>query len=348
MTNVLKPAAGIFRTVFLYVGQGDATLMMVPDGDGHKFVLIDSNKDEENNGVDIVNLLKDGILNGDLIFINTHPHKDHLKSIDDVHRTVAICEVWHSGHLPHKDNREEYSKMQKIISEIGDKNQYYLRGSNDENTVHTDREEKSNIDKKIGDVNFHVFSPAEYVCEEIDGEDIEARRKHIHEQCGVIKFSYKDKSILITGDSDKEAWVEHITPYHGNALKADILSASHHGSRSFFKNGKDDKEPYEQHIEIINPEYLVISAPPKGKDSKFDHPHDDAMEIYKKYISEENIFNLGENKQSLMVDIDSNGNISTEWVDISGEDESQDQDKSASLYPYRPASTSNVRPFCAV
>lgn len=306
MSDIFKPQVGTFRTIFLYVGQGDATLMIIPDRENHKYVLIDSNKDEKNNGVDIAKLLNSKIPSGELIFINTHPHKDHLKGIDEIHKEVTIGEIWHSGHLPHKDSREEYDKMRDIISKIGSENEYYLRGSKENNVMHTDKKETSKVKKKIGEVDFQVFSPAKYVCEEIDNEDPETRRKQIHEQCGVIKFTYKEKSILITGDSDKETWTEHITTYYNDCLSANVLSASHHGSRSFFKDGEDDKNPFTDHIKKINPEYLIISAP---KNSPHDHPHSDAMEIYKKYISKECIYNLGEKEKSLIVDIDVNGNI---------------------------------------
>lgn len=346
MTDIFNPPKGTFRTVFLYVEQGDATLMMIPDGEQHKFVLIDSNKSE--NGIDIPSLLKGKISNGELVFINTHPHKDHLKGIDEIHKAITIGEIWHSGHLPHKDNREDYDKMKEIISKIGDKNEYYLRGSREENVVHTDKEETSKVEKKIGDVDFQVFSPAKYVCEEIDGEAPETRRKQIHEQCGVIKFTYKNKSILITGDSDKKAWAENITPYYNDLLTANVLSASHHGSRSFFKENEEDEKPFKEHIEKINPEYLVISAP---KDSKFDHPHDDAMEIYREYITEEGIFNLGEKEQSLMIDIDSDGILTTEWVDSSEEKGSDNNNKTAvssfPSYPYKPSGNSNIKPYCS-
>ena len=39
-----------------------------------------------------------------------------------------------------------------------------------------------------------------------------------------------------------------------------MLSASHHGSRTFFKNEEDD-EPYTDHMEKIGCQYVVISAP---------------------------------------------------------------------------------------
>jgi competence protein ComEC len=314
MTNLFNPPKGTFRTVFLHVGQGDATLMLIPDGERHQFVLIDSNKCDES--VDIANLLKDQIPNNELIFINTHPHKDHLKGINEIHKAVNIREIWHSGHVPHRDNREEYNKMKEVVSKIGEENEYYLRGSREANMVHADSKETSKVEKKIGDVDFRIFSPAKYVCEEIDDEDAKTRKKRIHEQCGVVKFTYECKSILITGDADKAAWAEHITPYYKDLLEANVLTASHHGSRSFFKDGEDDESPFTAHIEEIKPEYLVISAPKK---SQFDHPHNDAMEIYREYVSEERIFNLGEKEQSLIVDIDSDGNLTTEWYNESGD-----------------------------
>jgi hypothetical protein len=127
----------------------------------------------------------------------------------------------------------------------------------------------------------------------------------------VIKFTYgKDaKSILMTGDSDKTAWKEHITEYHKKNLPSYVLSASHHGSYTFFKSAKDDEDVYETHMDNIKPVYVIISAP-KQEDSPHGHPDDDAMEIYRKYVDEECILHLGKNLESVIVDIDSAGNIS--------------------------------------
>ena len=344
MSDIFIPPIGTFRTIFLYVGQGDATLMIVPDGNSHKYVLIDSNKDDTNISVDIAAIIKGKIPKGQLIFINTHPHKDHLNGIDTVHKAITIGEIWHSGHLPHKDNREEYTKMQSVISEIGEGKEFYLRGSRELNVVHNDKDETSKVTRKIGDVDYQVLSPAKYVCDDIDDETPEARRQRIHEQCGVIRFTYKNKGIMITGDSDKKAWAEHITPYYNDCLGANALSASHHGSRSFFKDGEDDETPFKEHIEKINPEYLIISAP---KESPHDHPHDDAMELYKEYVPEEGIFNLGDKEQSVVIDIDSSGNQSVEWVDFSQDESVKENKPSPSLYPYKPTGISNVKPYCS-
>jgi len=162
----------------------------------------------------------------------------------------------------------------------------------------------------LGEIDYVVLSPAKYLCEDITDEDADTRDKRIHEQCGVIKFTYGNpaKSIMITGDSDKEAWMEHITDYHKEKLPADVLSASHHGSRSFFKDGEGDEDIYEDHIEEIKPTYLIVSAP-KREDSPHKHPHKDAMELYKKHVDEDGIFHLGSEPYSVIVDIDQSGNM---------------------------------------
>jgi competence protein ComEC len=333
MTDIFNLPQGTFRIVFLHVGQGDATLMMIPDGEQHKFILIDSNKSED--GVDIANLLKDQIPNGELIFINTHPHNDHVRGIDEVKDLVG--EVWETGFEPSSKHDDAKKTMDDLVSE---RNVYYLRGTRQMNILSENGTEEGKDPHKIGDVDYQVLSPASYVADEVNGDD-----DNIHAQCGVIKFTYKNKSILMTGDSDKEAWVEHITPYYNDLLDANVLSASHHGSRSFFKDGEDDENSFKGHIEKINPEYLVISAP---KESQFDHPHDDAMKIYREYVSEDKIFNLGEKEQSLVVDIDLDGNLTTEWFNCI-KDETEESNKTgslATLYPYKPSGNSNIKPYC--
>lgn len=304
--DLLYPPTGTFRIIFLYVGQGESTLLIIPDENGHKYILVDSNIDEKNKeSVNIEEFVKE-LGEDKIIFINTHPHDDHVRGVKEIKKSIR--EVWHSGHKPGKKYEDSFKDLESVIQKVGENNVFYLRGSNDSNILHTDREETSKTTRKIGQVDFRVFSPAKYVCDDIDDEDSEARRKRIHEQCGVIKFSYKGKSILLTGDSDKAAWRDYITKYHTDNLKSDVLSASHHGSRSFFKETEEDDDVYEKHMEEIAPEYLIISAP-KQAESKHDHPHDDAVALYEKYIDAGNIFHLGKKNECVVADIDNSGNL---------------------------------------
>lgn len=303
--EIIIPAEkGIFRTIFLNVGQGDSTLLVIPEGDNYKFMLVDCNIDENKNEIDLVKMFKDLLGKEKLdYFLNTHPHKDHLEGIEDVHKEIGIKEVWHSGHKPKGKHSEEYKQLKSVIDDIGDKNVFEYSGSDSVNEL--DKGERI-----LGDITYHVLAPAEHVCEDIEEGTADEQYARIHEYCGVIKFSYGNtpKSILITGDAEHDAWSNHITEHHKKHLKSEVLSASHHGSRTFFME-KEKDEPYTKHIENIAPDYIIVSAP-KQKDSPHDHPHDDAMQLYKEYVDEENLFHLGENDECVIVDIDSAGNIS--------------------------------------
>lgn len=312
--KIIKPTqANIFRTVFFYTGQGESTLMAIPTGpnvEDYMYVLLDCDRDKEPNEIDIVSLLTDLFKAGGELktFINTHPHNDHIGGIREVYDEVGFTEVWHSNHKAGGKHKKKFEDFTYVLSKVGKSNEYFLQGTNDLNKIR--KSDDKEVTRKLGLIDYQVLSPAEYLCEDIEEGTADERDKRIHEQCGVIKFTYgKDaKSILFTGDSDKKAWKDHITEYHKKSLPSYVLSASHHGSRTFFKDNEEDKDVYEAHIKEINPSYLVISAP-KQEDSPHGHPHDDAMELYKKYVDEDNILHLGANTESVIVDIDSDGNI---------------------------------------
>lgn len=340
--KIIKPTkAGVFRSIFLYTGQGESTLLIIPTGpivSDYKYVLVDSDRDNELNEVDLIAMFKDLFKeSGKLdIFINTHPHNDHIGGIKEIYDEIGFDQVWHSNHKPGGEHKKKYKEFQYVMEKVGKDNEYFLLGSNNLNKIRNSNDEEIII--KLGQIDYQVLSPAEYLCEDIEDADADERNKRIHEQCGVIKFTYgKDaKSIMITGDSDKEAWKEHITDYHQEHLPSTVLSASHHGSRTFFKDNEDDEDVYEKHIETIKPTYLIISAP-KQEDSPHGHPHDDAMELYKKHVNEDGIFHLGSPPYSVIVDIDENGTIElktdTELIEAYGkgnDDDDNDDDKGES------------------
>src|ERR1043165_5227788 len=97
--KIIKPSkAGIFRTVFLYTGQGESTLLVIPNGPlatDYLYVLVDSDRDKEPNEVDLVDMFKDLFkTTGELsVFINTHPHNDHIGGIKEVYDEIGFSEV---------------------------------------------------------------------------------------------------------------------------------------------------------------------------------------------------------------------------------------------------------------
>jgi competence protein ComEC len=300
MSNIAKKVCipkekNIFRTIFLYVGQGDSTLLVIPDKENYKFALIDCNRHPEAKGIDLAKLMKDLCDSPLDLFINTHPHKDHLLGIKDIHKEVSVSKIWHSGHEPKGDHKEAYKELKEVMKEIGEDNVRELRGTKEK--------------KGLWDISYNCLAPADYVKEDIDKEDADNHYKRVHEYCIVLRLTYgkEPKNILLTGDADYVAWKEHITDYHADRLPSQVLSAAHHGSRSFFME-KEGDDPYEEHIKKIAAGHLIISAPSRSE-SDFDHPHKDAIKIYEKHIDKNCIINLGDNKECVIVDIDQNGII---------------------------------------
>lgn len=296
----------VFRTAFLYVGQGDASLHIVPDGSGGRlYVLVDINLDKERNGTDVVTLLEDLLPEVDGrptldLYISTHPHSDHIRGIDEITERIRVKQVWRTGFEPGKAHEDRFQNFKDFLAKVkqdgGDVYEY----------------QGTRAEVKFGEVSVEILSPAEHVKEEIDKLSGEERYNRIHEYCGVFRFGYgqKAKHVLQPGDADRDAWEGHIlnNDYHKDRLPSVVLNASHHGSCSFFYNGDpNNEEPYTRALEIIDPNWVVISSPTQ-EDSPHNHPHDAALELYEGYVGKENVLVLGENRECIIYDIYKDGN----------------------------------------
>lgn len=279
-----------FKTHFLNVGQGDTSLVELPNS---QFMLVDCNQTEENTN--ILDYLKKVIpKNNDKHHIDyvvlTHPHKDHIKGLKDIidDEEISVGEIWESGHRT-RDDDGEYRNYIEIMNR--NKPSIYKVGAS------------SNPFAEFDDIRVYMFAPSSYVSE----DDKEDPREAIHNRCMVMKIEYAGKSVLFTGDSSFSSWQERIVPNYSdengeldkNLLSSDVLSVSHHGSRTFFME-KEDGEPYVDGLKKISPSVCVISV---GKENDHGHPHDEAMEIYKRE-SDEVYLTKDEEGESIVVDIE--------------------------------------------
>ncbi len=326
MTNIAKDIIWpndeniIARIVFLYVGQGDCTIVLAANGDTYKTGLVDINLDSHNGGIHVpklmVDLLEDKDKNLD-VFINTHPHNDHLSGVAELCDLISPSQIWHSGHKPSKNHNDAYTDLKNIIKKVKE-------AGGTEIELNASKELKS-----FGEIGYYILSPASYVVDDIEDEAPEDRYRRIHEQCAVLKFGIGSKWVLLTGDADRDAWEKHITDYHEERLQSAVLSAPHHGSRSFFKDEEGD-DPYLDALNKISPVYVVVSAP-TSEESQHDHPHSDAISLYVKQVGDEdNILHTGKLRHSFICDIyrdgemtiqQDNGALSTEYgIDGEGEE----------------------------
>lgn len=136
---------------------------------------------------------------------------------------------------------------------------------------------------------------------------------------------------MLVGDADRDAWEKHITNYHKKRLPADVLGAAHHGSRTFFRYDKKE-DPYQDALDAIDPDYVVLSAP-TSKESQHDHPHDDAVELYEDKVGKDNVLHTGAPRQSFICDVFTDGKIAiesdTKLLDeyALGKEKSKDEEK---------------------
>ena len=281
----------VLRVVFLYVGQGSSILVLFRENSKYRALLVDTNLDRKANGLDIPKLMKD-LLDGDSLhaFVNTHPHDDHLTGIKELSEAVTISEVWHSDHKPSKKYGARYADLRELIDGMDGSKVRVLKGSNSA--------------QALGDGEIHILAPAEYVTDDVNEDEADARYARIHENCGVLRVGKDPGWVLITGDADLCAFSEHITDYHKEHLPAHVLDASHHGSRSFFVKDDGD-DPYRDHIEAISPSFVIVSAP-KQSESRHEHPHDDAIDLYKEYAE---VLHMGPKRECFICDIHDDGTV---------------------------------------
>jgi beta-lactamase superfamily II metal-dependent hydrolase len=270
------------EVIFLDVGQGDSTLIRLPNGE---HMLVDVYRCPGHGTVDLFKVLRDHLPSGghrqtlDYLVI-THAHDDHIWGIGDLADEFEIGELWVPQYGTKTKLSENYDAFVKVVENQPEDRKVWQKGS------------RSPVaDLADGAVSVRCFSPPGYieVAEELEEDDA---RRVVHENCGVYRLTSSGVSVMLTGDSNLPAW-ERIVAYYADrndendlsVLDSDVLHASHHGSRTFVKDDKDD-DPWLEAFDAIDPECIVISV---GENNRHDHPHEDMVEIYATRVGAENV-----------------------------------------------------------
>lgn len=262
----------------LNVGQGDSTHVEFADG---RHMLIDINLDRTNNGIDVVQYLKDvlpaasGKQKLDYLVI-THPHNDHINGCKELRAAFDIGEMWDSGHELDCATGENpcYDEFVALRNAMRDKGALKtLKAS-------------SSVYCTIGDTAIHVLRPGAYVRTDKTQSD-DDNRNAIHNECVVLRLKYGSTTVLVTGDTHKAAWESIVKHYAADLMQGDLLLASHHGSRTFFKDCKETDAPYKAHLDAIAPKQVVISV---AADSDHGHPHTDMTAEYTRRVGAAQVY----------------------------------------------------------
>jgi competence protein ComEC len=186
------PLSGKLVVRFLDVGQGDAGLIHLPDGET---ILIDSG----DRGAPTDDLLrKYGVKSLDLV-IATHPHADHIGDMRDVISEFTIKEFWDAGFAY---STKTYTDM---LQEIKDRR---IRFSTP----------KQGETRRFGRVSVDVLHPAK-----------DLPNDNPNNASIVVRLTFGSKRFLFTGDTEHASWRQMIDTEKAS-LRADVLKAAHHGS----------------------------------------------------------------------------------------------------------------------
>ena len=228
------------------------------------------------------------------IFVNSHRDLDHLRGLKKINEKYKIKSIWDSGQSGANTDNADYNYYM-----------YLRRKLKEENEKNLFVPIPSNIRiKSIGNADIYCLAAEEDFKENYINE-VRQSTKIQHTNSMVLLITYAGRKILLTGDSDWKSWKEKIIPNFKDKIvnyeNTDILVASHHGSRSFFTdeaNEHIDEEEnpdttYLESIQLINPVVTLISC---GDYEEYHHPNKEAMMIYKKWTSNEQVYttkNLG-------------------------------------------------------
>ncbi len=226
---------GSLRVNFLDVGQGDSILIQTPN---KKQILIDGGPDKSlvfklDKYIPIFKRKIDYI-------ILTHPDKDHLMGLVEVLKRYKVNKVFINGDknkIPAFKRLKEIGKKKGVEFKIV--NEFY--------------------NLKLGkNLNLKFLWP-------IQAFNNYSKDKNFYSIVSLL--DYKSHEFLLMGDADKRA-ENFIKDIYKN-IKADVLKAGHHGSKS--SSGIN-------FLKRVNPEFFVISV----GENNFGHPNPRVLDNSKK------------------------------------------------------------------
>jgi len=194
-TTGLQNRNDTLKVHFLDVGQGDSILVQFPNG---KNMLVDAGKSD--SASTITNYLKNnGVIKIDYL-IGTHPHEDHIGSLDAVIKDFEIGEVW----MPKATTNTK--TFRDVLTAVKNKGLQ----------INTAKAGVSMLED--GNLSVKVLAPCETTYEDLNNFS------------AVIKVKYGDIAFLLTGDAEELSEKEILAS--GADLKSQVLKVGHHGSNS--------------------------------------------------------------------------------------------------------------------
>lgn len=235
------------------------------------------------------------------IFVNSHRDADHIRGLQYLNEAFPIHEIWDSGQTGASTSSADYQYYMRLRRTVKEKY--------GDNALKIPRPSTSAVLSRNSLNVFCLNSALDFSTRESfqtlteltrlveSGLFNEERLKEQHTNSIALVIEYDGFRILLAGDTDWLSWRDYIIPKFARTglLKADILIASHHGSRSFFTSEQNEHIDEEQNpdttylesIRYIDPTVTLI---PCGDYVTYHHPNKEAMDIYKRSSKNEQVY----------------------------------------------------------
>jgi competence protein ComEC len=240
-------ARGKLEVSVLDVGQGDSIFVVSPGG---RTLLIDGGGafggfpgQELNVGIDpgeeavSLYLWSRGFQRLDVVAL-THAHQDHLGGLMAILENFRVGTLW----IGREASAPAMVKLEELAKARGIPVEHQLRG-------------KSFFWEGV-EGTFLWPHPAM--------EEVAAPAKN--NDSLVIQLRYRNRSVLLTGDTEKEAEQEILREAHTGELHSDVLKVGHHGS-------KNSTSP--DFLAAVKPTVGIVSS---GEGNPYGHPNEELLE----------------------------------------------------------------------